>query len=66
MLERRQTVDSLAAWADGHERSCNDFRTDMKFRVTRIEAVMLMVLATVVIGGATVLWQLIQLVGHIH
>lgn len=64
-MERR-SVDSLAAWQEAHEKSCDDFRTDTKFRLGRIEWVMLCVAGTVIVGGATVLWQLLQLVGHIH
>lgn len=66
-MTKPHNVTSLAAWADGHEVLCDERHGTIKTRLSRIECILLSAVATIILGGATVLWQIVQIslkLGH--
>lgn len=66
-MTKPHTVSSLSTWADGHEVLCDERHGAIKTRLTRIEGILIATCGTIIVGGCTVLWQVLQLgarLGH--
>lgn len=66
-MTKPHTMSSLSTWADGHETLCDERHDAIKLRLSRIETILLAVFGTIVLGGASVLWQVLSLgskLGH--